>query len=66
MVRAALRLYFTFNVVLLVALAASLPFQRPGTEAYVVSVVALVVVVVSLVISGGLIYLGVGTPDRSV
>lgn len=65
MVRNAVRLFFTFNVVLLVMLAVSLPFQEPGTETYVVSVVSLAVVVGSLVVSGLYVYLeDAGAPDR--
>lgn len=56
MVRRAIRLFFTFNVVLLVMLGLLLPFQQPGTEAYVVSVLSLAVVLASLLISGAVIY----------
>lgn len=56
MVRRAIRLFFTFNVVLLVMLGLSLPFQQPGTEAYVVSVLSLAVVLASLLVSGAVIY----------
>lgn len=60
MVRKAIRLFFTFNVVLLVMLGLSLPFQQPGTETYVVSVLSLVIVLVSLLVSGGVIYFDLG------
>lgn len=56
MIRKAIRLYFTFNVVLLVMLGLSLPFQQPGTETYVVSVISLVIVLVSLLASGLVVY----------
>lgn len=63
MVRTAIRLFFSFNVVLLVMLGLSLPFQQPGTEAYVVSVLSLVIVLVSLLVSGGVVYFDLGASD---
>lgn len=64
MIRKALQVYFTMNVVLLVLLSFSFPFLERGTGTFVVAMLALGVILVSLFVSGGLIYTGVLEPDR--
>lgn len=58
MLRAALQLYFATNVVLLVLLSFSFPFLERGTGTFVVAMLALGIILVGLVLSGGLIYTG--------
>lgn len=60
--RQALRAYFVANVVLLVILAVTLPLQPRGSAAFAISVAALAVVVPSVVVSGGLIYVEADLP----
>lgn len=58
MIREALQVYFTMNVVLLVLLSFSLPFLERGTGTFVVAMLALAIILAGLLVSGGLIYTG--------
>mgnify|MGYP000323608071 CR=1 FL=1 len=58
----ALRAYFVANVVLLVILAVTLPFQPRGSAAFAISIATLAVVVPSVVVSAGLLYFEVDLP----
>lgn len=64
MIRKALQVYFTMNVVLLVLLSFSFPFLKRGTGTFVVAMLSLGIILVSLVVSGGLIYTGALETDR--
>lgn len=55
----AVRAYFVANVVLLVILGVTLPFQEPGTGPYVITIAALAVVVPGVVSAGALLYVDV-------
>lgn len=59
----AVRLYFVANVALLAVLLLTLPLQRPGTAAYVVTVVAIAIVVPSVLLAGAVVYLDVDLPS---
>lgn len=64
MFRTALQLYFATNVVLLVLLSFSFPFLERGTATFVVAMLALGIILVGLLVSGGLIYTGALEPDQ--
>lgn len=51
-----LRFYFTANVVMLTMLGLSYPFLTPGSPSAVVAQMSLVIIVPSVVLSGGLLY----------
>lgn len=62
MLEPAVRAYFVANVVLLVALGVTLPFQEPDTGAYVITIAALVVVVPGVLGAGAVLYFDVDLP----
>lgn len=62
MLEQAVRAYFVANVVLLVVLGVTLPFQEPGTGAYVITIAALAVVVPGVLGAGALLYFDVDLP----
>jgi hypothetical protein len=62
MLERAVRAYFVANVVLLVALGVTLPFQEPGTGPYVITVLALAVVVPGVLGAGAVLYFAVDLP----
>lgn len=56
--REMLRVVFGLNIVFLTLLAISIPVIEPGTGAYVVTILSLLLIGVMLFLTGGLLFVG--------